>query len=239
MAEPQTRLILLTAPGVGPDLGARLARAVAAGDVAAVILRLPHGDERALVNAVKAVAPAVQEAGAALVLAGGGGIDLATVAARSGADGVHVQADEAEADPVEAASDEDGEEDDEGQGPSRKGPLHALRERLRDGRILGVGGIRSKHAAMQAGEAGADYLLFGDDPRITLDDLVARLSWWVEIFETPCIALARDLTDVPDLVATGAEFIGLDPALWAGEGGEAAVAAAQAAIRNRAAAGEG
>ncbi|PIK70489.1 thiamine phosphate synthase, partial [Methylobacterium frigidaeris] len=203
----------------------------AAGDVAAVILRLPPGDERALVNAVKAVAPAVQEAGAALVLAGGGGIDLATVASRSGADGVHVQASDAEAD---AASDEDDEEDDDG-----KGPLHALRERLRDGRILGVGGIRSKHAAMQAGESGADYLLFGDDPDLPLDDLVARLTWWVEIFETPCIALARDLKAVPDLVATGAEFIGLDPALWAGEGGEAAVAEAQAQIRNRSAAGEG
>ncbi|GJD60098.1 thiamine phosphate synthase [Methylobacterium frigidaeris] len=231
MADPQTRLILLTAPEAGPELGQRLARAVAAGDVAAVILRLPPGDERALVNAVKAVAPAVQEAGAALVLAGGGGIDLATVASRSGADGVHVQASDAEAD---AASDEDDEEDDDG-----KGPLHALRERLRDGRILGVGGIRSKHAAMQAGESGADYLLFGDDPDLPLDDLVARLTWWVEIFETPCIALARDLKAVPDLVATGAEFIGLDPALWAGEGGEAAVAEAQAQIRNRSAAGEG
>ncbi|KMO43955.1 thiamine monophosphate synthase [Methylobacterium tarhaniae] len=234
MADPQTRLILLTAPEAGPDLGPRLARAVAAGDVAAVILRLPPGDERALVNAVKAVAPAVQEAGAALVLAGGGGIDLATVASRSGADGVHVQAADAEGDQADAGSGEDDEEEDEA-----KGPLHALRERLRDGRILGVGGIRSKHAAMQAGEAGADYLLFGDDPDIALDDLVARLAWWVEIFETPCIALARDLAAVPDLVATGAEFIGLDAALWAGEGGEAAVAEAQAAIRNRPAAGEG
>jgi thiamine-phosphate pyrophosphorylase len=175
----------------------------------------------------------VQEAGAALVLAGGGGIDLATVASRSGADGVHVQAGEDEADPA-AESDEDDEEEDAG-----KGPLHALRERLRDGRILGVGGIRSKHAAMQAGESGADYILFGDDPGLPLDDLVARLTWWVEIFETPCIALARDLEAVPDLVATGAEFIGLDPVLWAGEGGEAAVAAAQAHILNRPAGGEG
>ncbi|MGX7705230.1 thiamine phosphate synthase [Methylobacterium sp. Gmos1] len=234
MADPQTRLILLTAPEAGPDLRDRLARAVAAGDVAAVILRLPAGDERALVNAVKAVAPVVQDAGAALVIAGGGGLDLATVASRSGADGVHVQANEDEAGPAEASSDGDDEEEDD-----RKGPLHALRERLRDGRILGVGGIRSKHAAMQAGEAGADYILFGDDPGLPLDDLVARLTWWVEIFETPCIALARDLAAVPDLVATGAEFIGLDPALWAGEGGEAAVAAAQAHILNRPAGGEG
>ncbi|UHC16460.1 thiamine phosphate synthase [Methylobacterium currus] len=235
MADPQTRLILLTAPEAGPELGPRLARAVTAGDVAAVILRLPPGEERALVNAVKAVAPTVQEAGAALVLAGGGGIDLATVASRSGADGVHVQAGDAEADQAEASSDE-GEDTDE---EEAVGPLHALRERLRDGRILGVGGIRSKHAAMQAGESGADYLLFGDDPDLPLDTLVARLTWWVEIFETPCIALARDLEAVPDLVATGAEFIGLDPALWAGEGGEAAVAAAQAQIRNRPAGGEG
>ncbi|MFH6781422.1 MULTISPECIES: thiamine phosphate synthase [Methylobacterium] len=237
MAEPQTRLILLTAPEAGPNLGQRLARAVKAGDVAAVILRLPPGDERALVNAVKAVAPAVQEAGAALVLAGGGGIDLATVASRSGADGVHVPAnygaeDRPEAEgPAEAGD----EEDDEDEGES---PLRSLRERLRDGRILGVGRLRSKHAAMEAGEAGADYVLFGDEAKLSLDDLVARLTWWVEIFETPCIALARDLAAVPDLVATGAEFIGLDPVLWAGEGGEAAVAEAQRLIQDRPA-GEG
>ncbi|KMO42220.1 thiamine monophosphate synthase [Methylobacterium variabile] len=236
MADPQTRLILLTAPDAGPDLSARLARAVAAGDVAAVILRLPQGDERALVNAVKAVAPAVQEAGAALVIGGGGGTDLATVAARSGADGVHVPANYGAADLPEAepASETDDDEEDEGESP-----LRALRERLRDGRILGVGRVRSKHAAMEAGEAGADYVLFGDDPNLALDDLVARLTWWVEIFETPCIALARDLAAVPDLVATGAEFIGLDPALWAGEGGEAAVAEAQALLQSRPAAGEG
>ncbi len=237
MADPQTRLILLTAPEAGPDLKDRLARAVAAGDVAAVILRLPPGEERALVNAVKAVAPAVQEAGAALVLAGGGGIDLATVASRSGADGVHVPAnygaeDQAESDiPAEA----DGEEDEEDEGDS---PLRALRERLRDGRILGVGRLRTKHAAMEAGEAGADYVLFGDEGKLAHDDLVARLTWWVEIFETPCIALARDLAAVPDLLATGAEFIGLDPVLWAGEGGEAAVAEVQRMIQDRPA-GEG
>ncbi|TNC07462.1 thiamine phosphate synthase [Methylobacterium terricola] len=237
MAEPQTRLILLTAPEAGPDLGQRLARAVKAGDVAAVILRLPPGDERALVNAVKAVAPAVQEAGAALVLAGGGTTDLATVASRSGADGVHVPAnhgaeDRAEAEPSEAADDEEEDEDD------AETPLRALRDRLRDGRILGVGRLRTKHAAMEAGEAGADYVLFGDEAKLGLDDLVARLTWWVEIFETPCIALARDLAAVPDLVATGAEFIGLDPVLWAGEGGEAAVAEAQQLIQARPA-GEG
>ncbi|AWN46702.1 thiamine phosphate synthase [Methylobacterium terrae] len=237
MAEPQTRLILLTAPEAGPDLGQRLARAVKAGDVAAVILRLPPGDERALVNAVKAVAPAVQEAGAALVLAGGGTTDLATVASRSGADGVHVPAnygaeDVAEA---EAPSGADDEEEDEDAGDS---PLRSLRERLRDGRILGVGRLRTKHAAMEAGESGADYVLFGDEAKLPHDDLVARLTWWVEIFETPCIALARDLAAVPDLVATGAEFIGLDPALWAGEGGEAAVAEAQRMIQDRPA-GEG
>ena len=238
MADPQTRLILLTAPEAGPDLGDRLARAVAAGDVAAVILRLPPGDERALVNAVKAVAPAVQEAGAALVLAGGGGIDLATVASRSGADGVHVPANYGAEDRPDAdiPSEADGDEGEDEEGDS---PLRALRERLRDGRILGVGRLRSKHAAMEAGEAGADYVLFGDDAKLALDDLLARLAWWVEIFETPCIALARDIKDVPDLVATGAEFIGLDPVLWAGEGGEAAVAEAQAAILNRPAGEEG
>ncbi|GJD50721.1 Thiamine-phosphate synthase [Methylobacterium crusticola] len=205
MAEPQTRLILITAPGAGPDLAARLASAMAAGDVAAVIARLAPDDERGLVNTVKQLAPVVQEAGAALVIAcAGQEVDLVTVAARGGADGIHVES-----------------------GPEAGESLRALRERLRDGRILGVGSLDSKHAAMAAGEAGADYVLLGDDPEVSPESVLARAAWWAEIFETPCIALARSVEAVPDLAATGAEFIGLPDAVWDGPGGEAAVAAAQ------------
>ncbi|WP_018263691.1 thiamine phosphate synthase [Methylobacterium sp. WSM2598] len=218
---PKTRLVLIAGPESGPDLAARLSAACRAGDVAAVILRLAAADERALIRRVKDVAPAVQEAGAALVVAcDAPGIDPVALAARAGADGVHAGAGE---EPGEA--------------------LRDLRERLRDGRILGVGSLTSRHAAMEAGEAGADYVLFGEEPRATPAGTRALAAWWAEIFETPCVALARSLDAVADLAATGAEFVALDPALWegpalregAGTQGPDAVAQAQARLAGGAA----
>ena len=100
-----------------------------------MIARLADADERSLINTVKALAPAVQAHGAALVVALQGEADPATVATRGGADGVHVLGDAAR--------------------------VRDLKERLKD-RSVGVGGIRTRDDAMAAGEAGADYLLFGE-----------------------------------------------------------------------------
>ncbi|MCE4226046.1 thiamine phosphate synthase [Methylobacterium sp. C25] len=201
MSEDAPRLALLTPYGI--DTGqadtsaAALAEACAAGDVAAVILRLAPSDERTLVNLVKRLAPAAQERGAAvLVCIPDFKGDLVGIAARGGADGVHVdKADET--------------------------ALRDLRGRLRDGRILGSGGfLESKHAAMAAGEAQVDYLMFGGlypDGAAPDRDLVReRATWWAEIFETPCIAVATEATEIEALAATGAEFVGLESALWFG-----------------------
>ena len=172
-----------------------LRAACGTGDVAAVILRLAATDERGLTARVKQVAPVAQEHGAALVVACPGFTgDLAAVAIRGGADGVHID---------------------------KPRELKELRDRLRDGRILGVGGVETKHAAMEAGEAGVDYLMFGglypDGVAPEADTVLARVSWWVEIFETPCIAVATTAEAVEPLVATGSEFIGLESALWLGD----------------------
>lgn len=201
-AGPKPRLALLSPYGLGPDQAEATARALdaacAAGDVAAVILRLAPADERSLVGLLKKLCPAPQERGAAVVVAvpdfDG---DLVSVAARGGADGVH----------VERADDE---------------TLRDLRGRLRDGRILGAGGVLgSRDAAMLAGEAGADYLLFGglfaDGAAPDADAVHERAAWWAEIFETPCIAVAARAEEVEGLAATGAEFVGLESALWLGD----------------------
>ena len=186
-----------------------LAAACAAGDVAAVVLRLAPADERTLINRVKALAPGAQEAGAAVVVACDDlALDLAQVSARGGADGVHVDAG----------------------GEAGLQRLRAARERARDGRIVGAGRLRSRDDAMAAGEAGADYLMFGDprpDGSIPAADAVAeRAAWWADIFETPCVAAGVG-ADAGVLAETGAEFVGLvlghDPA--------AEVAAADAAVR--------
>src|SRR5262249_12735419 len=81
-----TRLYLVTpeiadAQAFARDLGA----ALAAADVAAVLLRLKASDERTLINRVKALGPVTQKAGAALVLDG-----LPDIVAHGGADGAHL-----------------------------------------------------------------------------------------------------------------------------------------------------
>ena len=209
MPEPIARLYLATPPIADAEAFApRLAEACAAGEVAAVLLRLQGADERTLVKRVKALAPAAQEEGAAVIVAAAGEVDLAALATRGGADGVHVEA-----------------------GPAL---ARTLRERLAN-RILGAGGLRSKDDAMTAGEAGADYLLFGeprpDGSLPPLDAVVERAAWWAEIFETPCVAFAPSLDAVPRLAATGAEFVAIGDAVWDHPDGPAAgIRAALAAL---------
>lgn len=201
-AGPAPRLALLTPYGLGASEAEATAHALeaacGAGDVAAVILRLAAGDERSLINLVKQLAPPAQAGGAAvLVSIPGFDGDIVSVAARGGADGVHLdRADET--------------------------ALRDLRGRLRDGRILGTGGVLgSRDAAMVAGETGVDYLMFGglfpDGVAPDADEVRERATWWAEIFETPCIAVAAAADEVAALAATGAEFVALESALWLGD----------------------
>ncbi len=133
----------------------------------------------------------------------------AQVASRGGADGVHLtQGAEAIAD---------------------------ARSSLKQERIIGAGGLRSRHDAMDMGEAGVDYVMFGeprpDGSLPPLPAVIERASWWAEIFETPCIAYCPDAESVPALIETGAEFVALGEWVFAdGVDIRAAVAAADAAI---------
>jgi thiamine-phosphate pyrophosphorylase len=89
---------------------------------------------------------------------------------------------------------------------------------LKEGRILGAGGIETKHAAMEAGEAGIDHLMFGglypDGIAPDPEGVLARARWWAEIFETPCIAVAAAAAEIASVAATGAEFVGLESGIW-------------------------
>jgi thiamine-phosphate pyrophosphorylase len=105
--------------------------------------------------------------------------------------------------------------------------------------MLGAGQLRTKHDAMAAGEAGADYVMFGE-PKLDgyvppLDLIVERAEWWAEIFETPCVAYAPTLEDVRELAGTGAEFIAIGDAVWSHPAGPAeAVRLASAMLSARA-----
>src|SRR5215203_5187182 len=200
MSEPSARLYLVS-PLIGDAdaFAPPLAAACAAGDVAAVLLRLEPADARTLVKRIKTLALAAQDHGAAVLIEAPGTEDIAGAAVRGGADGVHAAGDVA--------------------------ALRGLRERLKDGRILGAGGLRSKHDAMTAGEAGVDYVLFGeprpDGSLAPLESVADRAAWWAEIFETPCVACAPTVEAVARLAETHAEFIALGDAVWAHPDGPA------------------
>jgi thiamine-phosphate pyrophosphorylase len=127
------------------------------------------------------------------------------LAVRTGADGVHM----------------------EGEGDSLADALAALHPRG----IVGAGGLSTRDAAMSAGEAGADYLMFGgpysSEPHASV---VERVAWWAEIFNVPCVGFASALSGVPDLVRAGADFIALGDAVFSDPRGAAAALREAAAM---------
>lgn len=205
---PPPRLALITPPVADAEaFGTLLPPVLAAGDVAAVLLRLAPAETPALLGRIGALAPIVQGQGVALVVESA--VDLVRA---SGADGVHVAG-------IAAV----------------KQALAALHP----GRIVGAGGLVSRHEAMLAGEAGADYLLFGEPDaagrRPTPAAVIERVAWWAEIFEVPCIGYAGELAEVAPLARAGADFVALGEWLWRSE---AAAAAAVAAAMAQLAEGE-
>lgn len=184
---PAPRLYLVT-PIVADAQGfaAPLAAALAAGDVAAVLLRLADADERTLINRIKALTSVVQDKGAALLIDG-----HADLVARAGADGAHL---------------------------TGLAAFTAALERLKPQRIAGIGGLATRHDAMVAAEAGADYVMFGEPDaageRPGFDAVEERVAWWAEVFEAPCVGYAASADEVAPLVAAGADFVALGDWLW-------------------------
>ena len=128
---PAPRLYLATPVVDDPSsLAGTLPALLAGADIAAVLVRLAPSDPRSLITKAKTLAPAIQNAGAALLLDG-----HADLVARSGADGAHLHGIVALQDSLDS---------------------------LKPDRIAGVGGLATRHDSMTAGEAGADYVLFGE-----------------------------------------------------------------------------
>lgn len=107
--------------------------------------------------------------------------------------------------------------------------------RFRPEKMVGAGTLKARHDCMAAGEAGADYLLFGDGDGGGLDALLDRVSWWAEIFEVPCAALAPSFESIPGLVAAGADFIALGDLVWSAAEPKQAMRRAAAALEEVAA----
>jgi thiamine-phosphate pyrophosphorylase len=128
--------------------------------------------------------------------------DSIALAKRLGADGVHLG--QGDGDPREA------------------------REILGRDAQIGVTCHNSRHFAMEAGDAGADYVAFGafyDSPTKIVDYRAepTLLQWWTTVSPIPCVAIGGITVDnVAPIVAAGADFVAVSSAVWANPTGEAA-----------------
>jgi len=104
-------------------------------------------------------------------------------------------------------------------------------------RIVGVTCHDSRHLAMEAAEAGADYVAFGAFFPTTTKDAPTKaepeiLTIWQETMEVPCVAIGGITAEnVAIVAAAGADFAAVSAGLWAHpDGPAAAVRAINAAI---------
>ena len=131
--------------------------------------------------------------------------DSIGLAKRLGADGVHL-----------------GQED---------GDPREAREVLGRDAQIGVTCHDSRHLAMEAGEAGADYVAFGAFFPTTTKETKHRpdpsiLSWWSTISGIPAVAIGGITTENSGvLVKAGADFLAVSGAVWNDPDGEAAAVA--------------
>jgi thiamine-phosphate pyrophosphorylase len=134
--------------------------------------------------------------------------DSVSLAKRLGADGVHL-----------------GQHD---------GDVREARERLGREAQIGVTCHASRHLALDAGEAGADYVAFGaffptatkhTEHRAELE----LLEWWQQYIELPCIAIGGITPEnCAPLIEAGADFLAVSGAVWNGDEAEAVQAFARA-----------
>lgn len=86
-------------------------------------------------------------------------------------------------------------------------------------RMVGAGHILTRHDAMEAAEAGADYVFFGlldrpEEPEVHRKSLEFA-EWWVPLFEPACVVLGGNTTaSVVPVAEAGADFVALRDAIW-------------------------
>jgi thiamine-phosphate pyrophosphorylase len=103
--------------------------------------------------------------------------------------------------------------------------------------MVGAGGLTTRDDAMQAGEAGVDYVMFGEPDahgrRPAFDAILERVAWWAELFVVPCVAYAVSLDEIAPLCEAHADFIAVENLVFSDPRG-ARVAINEVASRMRA-----
>jgi len=162
---------------------------LAESDIACLQLRLKDAGDDAILGLAETLLPITQETNTALLIN-----DRPDLAAKAGADGVHIGQSDATYQEARATVGEDA--------------------------IVGVTCHDSRHFAMEAAERGADYVAFGaffdtatKPPRFRAD--IALLEWWSGIFEIPCVAIGGiTAQNCAPIVRAGADFLAVVSAVW-------------------------
>lgn len=204
---PDCRLYLITPSRLEPEgFAETLKAALDAGDVACVQLRLKQEDGETTADAdtirrATEVLMPITQAAGAAFLLN----DRADLAAELGADGVHV-----------------------GQNDT---PYEEARRLVGPDHIVGVTCHATRHLAMVAGEAGADYVAFGAFHKTDTKAAISKadpdiLTWWSTLFEVPCVAIGGiTVENAAPLVAAGADFLAVSAGVWGHSQGPAAAVA--------------
>jgi thiamine-phosphate pyrophosphorylase len=200
---PTPRFYLVTPAIADPvRFAGRLGDALAAVDVAAVLLRLAPVAERDLINRVKMLTPVVQGTGAALVLDG-----HPDIAARAGADGAHLTGIATFIAAVESLK------------PARIAGCGGLQSR---DDAMAAGERGADYVLFGEPEAGGH--------RPSFPAIVERVEWWAGLFTVPCVGFAANPDEIEALAAAGADFIAYGESIWDDPRG-AAAALAEAALQ--------
>jgi thiamine-phosphate pyrophosphorylase len=195
---PLPRLYLATPVIDDPaPLVAALPQVLAGADVAAVLLRLKETDQRTMITRIKAIAPAVQASGAALLI--DGHVELV---ARAGADGAHLGSLAALEDAL----------------PSLKPDLIAGFGGLPTRHdSMAAGELGADYVLFGEPDAGGQ--------RPSSEAIAERLEWWAELFEPPCVGFAASREEAYEFAAAGADFVLAGDFVWADPRGVAAALA--------------
>ena len=204
-SRPVPRLYLAT-PELddASPLAASLPGLLAEADVAAVLVRLKPADPRTMITRVKALAPAIQGRGAALLL--DGHVELV---ARAGADGAHLTGIEALGEALPTLK------------PDRIAGVGGLTTR-HDSMTAAEAGADY----VLFGEPDAR----GQRP--SAEAIAERLQWWAELFEPPCVGFAASREEAHRFAVAGADFVLVGDLIWNDvRGAAAALMDAEQAIR--------
>lgn len=102
-------------------------------------------------------------------------------------------------------------------------------------RVVGAGNIHSRHAAMEAGEIGVDYVFFGRPHGDTHPEAHGKAldlaEWWSDLMEIPAVVMAGNAVErIAEATATGAAFVAVHDAVWSHPAGAVEAARRAAAM---------